>query len=174
MNEPGSMQTRPSTWRNPVMWLVVGLPLLSIVAGVGLLVVATRTGGADAVNDPVRRVAQIQTTDLGADERAGALGLRMLVRERDGRIEALPVSGHFPQGQTLRLLAEHPTDRARDRTLMLAPQGACWLSKDKFEDARVHDWKFSLTPGNESWRLRARMPKAQRAVVLEPAVPAAE
>ena len=57
---------------------------------------------------------------------------------------------------------------------MLAPQGAGWLSKDKLEDAHVHDWKFSLTPGNESWRLRARMPKAQSAVVLEPAVPAAE
>ncbi len=166
--------TRPA-WKEPMVWLVAAIPAASVVASVALLVSAARSSGNDdAVADRVQRTAQIQQTDLGADERAQALGLRMLLRERDGRIEALPVSGHFPRGQTLRLLAEHPTDRARDRTLMLAPQGAGWLSKDKFEDARVHDWKFSLTPGNESWRLRARMPKAQSAVVLEPAVPAAE
>ena len=161
-------------YREPMVWLVFGLPAAVVVASIAMLVVGIRQRDGGDVSDSVQRTAQIQQTDLGADERAQALGLRMLLRERDGRIEALPVSGHFPRGQTLRLLAEHPTDRARDRTLMLAPQGAGWLSKDKFEDARVHDWKFSLTPGNESWRLRARMPKAQRAVVLEPAVPAAE
>lgn len=160
--------------REPMVWLVFGLPAAVVVASIAMLVIGIRERDGGEVSDRVQRTAQIQQTDLGADERAQALGLRMLLRERDGRIEALPVSGHFPRGQTLRLLAEHPTDRARDRTLMLAPQGAGWLSKDKFEDARVHDWKFSLTPGNESWRLRARMPKAQRAVVLEPAVPAAE
>lgn len=160
--------------REPMVWLVFGLPAAVVVASIAMLVIGIRQRDGGEVSDRVQRTAQIQQTDLGADERAQALGLRMLLRERDGRIEALPVSGHFPRGQTLRLLAEHPTDRARDRTLMLAPQGAGWLSKDKFEDARVHDWKFSLTPGNESWRLRARMPKAQSAVVLEPAVPAAE
>ena len=160
--------------REPMVWLVFGLPAAVVVASIAMLVIGIRQRDGGEVSDRVQRTAQIQQTDLGADERAQALGLRMLLRERDGRIEALPVSGHFPRGQTLRLLAEHPTDRARDRTLMLAPQGAGWLSKDKFEDARVHDWKFSLTPGNESWRLRARMPKEQRAVVLEPAVPAAE
>ena len=160
--------------REPMVWLVFGLPAAVVVASIAMLVIGIRQRDGGEVSDRVQRTAQIQQTDLGADERAQALGLRMLLRERDGRIEALPVSGHFPRGQTLRLLAEHPTDRARDRTLMLAPQGAGWLSKDKFEDARVHDWKFSLAPGNDSWRLRARMPKAQRAVVLEPAVPAAE
>ena len=160
--------------REPMVWLVFGLPAAVVVASIAMLVIGIRQRDGGEVSDRVQRTAQIQQTDLGADERAQALGLRMLLRERDGRIEALPVSGHFPRGQTLRLLAEHPTDRARDRTLMLAPQGAGWLSKDRFEDTRVHDWKFSLTPGNESWRLRARMPKAQRAVVLEPAVPAAE
>ena len=83
MNESRRTDTDPDTdgharshWRNPVMWLVVGLPLLSIVAGVGLVVTAVRTGGADPVNDPVRRVAQIQTTDLGPDAAAKRLGLR--------------------------------------------------------------------------------------------------
>ena len=57
---------------------------------------------------------------------------------------------------------------------MLEPQAdqGSWLSREAFESVRQHAWKFTLTPGNESWRLRARMPKAQSAVVLLPAVSA--
>ena len=84
------------------------------------------------------------------------------------------MAGNLPRGQTLRLLAEHPTERVLDRTLMLEPQAGQggWLSKETFESVRRNAWKFTLTPGNESWRLRARMPKAQSAVVLVPAVSA--
>src|SRR5690606_22598170 len=46
----------------------------SVVAGVGLVVVATRSGGADVVRDDVRRVSQIQTADLGPDAQARKLG----------------------------------------------------------------------------------------------------
>ena len=45
MNDPTSPDTPVSIWRkNPVMWLVIGLPLLSIVAGVGLVVIASSAG----------------------------------------------------------------------------------------------------------------------------------
>ena len=64
---------KSSPWRVPVFWLVIGLPVLSIVAGVGLVVVAARSGGADVVSDPVQRVSQIQTADLGMDETAQQL-----------------------------------------------------------------------------------------------------
>ena len=30
--------------RNPAMWLVIGLPVASVVAGVGLVVLAVRSG----------------------------------------------------------------------------------------------------------------------------------
>lgn len=59
---------KSSPWRVPVFWLVIGLPVLSIVAGVGLVVVAARSGGADVVSDPVQRVSQIQTADLGMEK----------------------------------------------------------------------------------------------------------
>ena len=50
MNDNDTSAPRRSGWSNPVMWLVVGLPLLSIVAGVGLVVIATRAGGGDTVS----------------------------------------------------------------------------------------------------------------------------
>ena len=60
----------------------------------------------------------------------------------------------------------------QDRVLVLQPQASTqgWLSKDAFETARLHAWKFTLTPGNEAWRLRGRMPKEQSAIVLLPAL----
>ena len=166
--------TRSKAHREPMVWLVFGLPALVVVAGIATLVIAIRHRDGGEVSDQVQRTAQIQQSDLGPDSRAEALGLRALLRERDGRIEVLPVAGNLPRGQTLRLLAEHPTERALDRTLMLEPQAGqgSWLSREAFESVRQHAWKFTLTPGNESWRLRARMPKAQSAVVLLPAVSA--
>ncbi len=167
-------ETRSKAHREPMVWLVFGLPALVVVAGIATLVIAIRHRDGGEVSDQVQRTAQIQQADFGADERARALGLRALLRERDGRIEVLPIAGNLPRRQTLRLLAEHPTDRTLDRTLMLQPQAGQggWLSKEAFESIRQHAWKFTLTPGNESWRLRARMPKAQSAVVLMPALSA--
>ena len=158
--------------REPMVWLVFGLPALVVIAGIATLVIAIRHRDGGDVNDAVSRMAQVQQTDLGADERARALGLQALLRERAGRVEVLPIAGNFPRGQTLRLVAEHPTGRTQDRVLLLPPDGKGWLSQEKFEDARGHAWKFTLTPGNEGWRLRARMPKEQSAVVLSPALTA--
>ena len=158
--------------REPMVWLVFGLPALVVVAGIATLVIAIRSSDGGDVVDDVQRTAQIQQTDLGPDSRAETMGLRALLRERDGRIEVLPMTGNFPAGQSLHLVAEHPTSDAQDRTLVLQPQPdhKGWLSKDAFESVREHAWKFTLTPGNEAWRLRGRMPKAQSSAVLSPAL----
>ncbi len=167
-------ETPRKAHREPLVWLVFGLPALVVVAGLTTLAIAIQHRDGGDVNDAVQRMAQIQQTDLGADERAHALGLRALLRERDGRVEVLPLAGQLPRGQSLRLVAEHPTDRTQDRVLELQPQPQAqgWLSSEPFESARGNAWKFTLTPGNESWRLRARMPKEQSSVVLLPALAA--
>lgn len=167
------MKTRTNkAYREPMVWLVFGLPAMVVVAGIATLVIAIQHRDGGEVTDQVQRTAQIQQTDLGPDARAGAMGLRVLLREWEGRIEVLPMAGNFPQKQSLRLMAEHPTDRTQDRVLVLQPQAHAqgWLSKETFEATRQHAWKFSLIPGNEQWRLRGRMPKEQSAVVLLPAV----
>ncbi|AKC86396.1 FixH family protein [Pseudoxanthomonas suwonensis] len=167
MNEPHP-ESRSSVWRNPVMYLVVGLPLLSIVAGVGLVVVAVRSGGADSVTDPVRRVAQIQTADLGPDEAANKLGLSAVLRVEDGIVEVLPATGTFPREQALRLLLEHPTRQAEDLRLELAPEGPGWRLQQAVDPQ--HDWVVRLQPADGSWRLQGRLPKQQHAARLAPSL----
>lgn len=166
MNEHDPSAPRRSNWSNPVMWLVVGLPLLSIVAGVGLVVVATRTGGADSVSDPVRRVSQIQTTDLGPDEAAKKLGLSAVLRVEDGIVEVLPATGEFARTQPLQLLLEHPTRQAGDLRLQLAPEGPGWRLQQAVDPG--HDWVVQLRAADGSWRLHGRLPRQQHAARLAP------
>ena len=148
------------------MWLVVGLPLLSIVAGVGLLIVATRTGGADSVSDEVRRVSQIQTTDLGPDEAAAKLGLSAVLRVEDGIVEVLPATGAFARTQELQLLLEHPTRQAEDMRLRLVPEGPGWRVQQAVDPD--HDWVVQLRAADGGWRLHGRLPKQQHAARLAP------
>ena len=88
-------------WREPMMWLVIGLPLLSVVAGVLLLTLAVRDS-SDSVGDLVQRTAQIQVSDLSPDARARDLRLSAIVRIDEGYVEVLPVTGDFDRTRPLR------------------------------------------------------------------------
>lgn len=157
-----------SPWRVPVFWLVVGLPLLSIVAGVGLVIVAVRSGGADVVSDPVQRVSQIQTTDLGPDEAAAKLGLSAVLRVEDGVVEVLPATGKFGGGTALQLVLEHPTRQSDDLRLELLPQGPGWRVQQAVDGE--HDWVVQLRDADGRWRLHGRLPKQQHAARLSPSL----
>ena len=166
MNPSNSPQSQTSLWRNPVMYLVIGLPLLSIVAGVGLVVIASAAGGSDAVSDPVQRVSQIQTTDLGPDQTARKLGLSAVLRVEDGVIEVLPATGRFVHDAPLRLTLEHPTRRAEDLQLDLPAQGPGWRIEQPLDPD--HDWIVHLRPTDGAWRLQGRLRSQQHAARLAP------
>jgi len=154
----------------PVMWLVIGLPLASIVAGVGLVIVAVRSGGADVVRDEVRRTAQIQVADLSADQQAARRNLSALMRAEDGRIDVIAVSGDFNHDQPLALLLQHPTAAAEDIQFTLEPSAIGWQASGVVDDS--HAWNVELSGDDGGWRLQARLPKEQHAVRLAPALSA--
>lgn len=156
-----------SAWRNPMVWLVVGIPAASIVAGVGLLVVALRQPN-DAIPDAVRRTAQIQVADMSVDERTRKAGLRALLRAEDGIVEALPVAGEFDRTRPLAVLLRHPARAAEDRRIELAPTETGWRAKADVDLS--HDWNIELAPADARWRLLGRLPREQHAVLLLPAL----
>ncbi|WP_442682137.1 FixH family protein [Stenotrophomonas sp. JC08] len=157
-----------SPWRIPVFWLVIGLPLLSIVAGVGLVIISVRSGGSDAVSDPVRRVSQIQTANLGPDEAARKRGLSVVLRVEDGIVEVLPATGDFAKGSALQLVLEHPTRQAADVSLELVPEGAGWRTEHTLD--HEHDWLVQLRDADGQWRLHGRLPREQHATRLSPSL----
>lgn len=161
------MTAARSPWRNPMVWLVAGIPLASIIAGVGLVIVAMRQPN-DAISEDVRRTAQIQVADLGADARAQQAGLRAVLRNEDGIVEVLPVAGEFDRSAALRVTFRHPARKALDRQLELVPTALGWRAEAEVDG--THDWNVELAPAGTGWRLYARLPANQHAILLQPAL----
>lgn len=157
-----------SALREPMVWLMLGLPAASVVAGVGLVVAAVRSGGADEVSDKVQHTAQVQVAELGPDARAQVMQLSALLRLEDAAVEVLPVNGTFTRDQALQLTLSHPTDATRDRQMILRPSGSGWRLAT---DIRAgHDWIAQLASADGQWRIRGRIKAGQRATYLRPAL----
>ena len=164
--------------RNPMLWLVVGLPALVVVAGLSTVAIAIRAGGSDAIPEDVRRMAQIQIAELGPDAQAAEAGLSLVFSVQDDGLTLLPASGRIDRAAPLRLSLYHPTDAAQDRSLSLAPSVDGWRIASGAElDGTptpaldpAHDWRVVATAADGRWRLHGRLPAGQRAVLLRPAL----
>ena len=163
------MQTpKQPFWKTPIMWLVLGLPLASIIAGVTLVVIATRSGGTDVVAPDVRRISQIQIADLAPDEQARKLGLSAVLRADEGVVEVIPATGDFERDVPLRVLLRHPSQGREDLAMELAPSDTGWRLQQELDHG--HDWIVELSPADGSWRLYGRLPREQFATRLAPAL----
>lgn len=160
------MRTRFPALREPMMWLVIGLPLGAILASALLIRAALLDGNDDAVADPVRRTGQIQTLDLGADERARELGLSAVVQVGEKTVRVFPVTGPFARGAPLQLALRHPHQAAADRELRLEPDALGWQSRALI--ASGHDWNLELAAQDGDWRLSGRLLRGQRAARVAP------
>ena len=163
------METRTSHWRNPVIWLLVLLPLAAVVGGIAMVVVASRSSGNnDVVTDRVSRTGQIQQAATGPDEVAMARRLSLVLRSEDGVVEAFPATGDFDRTVPLRLLFEHPTESNLDVAVELAPSATGWRA-DKAVPA-AHHWNLSATDATGQWRLKGRLDTSAHAARLAPAL----
>lgn len=177
MTSTPTASTPPRPWfREPLVWLVIGLPAMVVVAGVWTLVVAARAGGADSVPDTVRRTAQVQQADLGPDREAARLGLEaeLAVDASSGALQvALRGPAADAQPALLWLELRHPV-RAEDQRLPLSRAGEAWRGRLPAAggDGIAHDWILRLGPEDGAWRLAGRLEAEAAAATLRPAVAA--
>lgn len=162
MNAPAS-----SALRQPLVWLVIALPLLSVVAGVSLLFVASDP--LDAVGDSVKRTAQVQETDLSRDFETQRLGLKAQARRTGDTIEVAPLGAGFARAVPLELILRHPLRASEDRVATLAPTRAGWTARVEGLDAG-HDWILELAPTDRRWRLVGRWQAGAPNAALQPAL----
>ena len=156
-----------SAWRQPMVWMVVGIPTLAVVALVAMVFIAAGPGSTDSVDPDVQRTAQIQTVDMSPDEAAARLGLAALLRIDGDAVEIVPLHAGFDTARPLQLILQHPARQDLDRALVLKPSAAGWRVEAAKLD-RVHDWNLQLTQQGGNWRLKGRLPRGQLATRLQP------
>jgi hypothetical protein len=149
---PGTPQARA----NPVLWLVIALPLLAVVAGLGSWALAVTRGdrelpssyhweGGALDRDDARRAA------------AAALGLRATLRV-DEATQRCVVTLQGAAPAALRLDMTHPTNQAADRHVLL--QGAAGVYSGQCEGVNAAHWWLQLADQQGSWLLRGRASSA--------------
>lgn len=157
--------TRP-WFREPMVWLMIAIPLASVIVGLSLLTIAIRSGSADAVPDVVRRTLQIQDSDIAADRRAIELGLRgeLSIDPDTGAIEA-SLQGLSDSSSSLTLRLLHAGRASRDLELRLVPAGERWHGR--IEGTTGQAWNIELSAQDNSWRVGGRLdPGATRSELI--------
>lgn len=146
-------------YRYPWVWLVVGLPLASVVASFTVMYLAI-THRDDLVRDDWYKAARMVNQDLRADHEARALGLAATLTLDPAALQAVVAfDGVTPELPRLSLLLVHSTLAAEDITVLVerAADGSYRGSLPRLPMGKRH---LYLEPVMEAdapgrWRLRA-------------------
>lgn len=161
-------ETRPA-WREPMLWLVLGLPAVAIVASLGLVYQAVHAGPDDGVLDAVQRTGQMQVADTGPEQRAARLGLSVTLLFTDQDTQVVPVTGAFDRSVPPKLTLAHPADDDHDLHPALQATAQGWAGQAVRVDG--NDWLLRLEAADGSWRLSGRLTRGQQALLLRAAAP---
>jgi len=156
---------------NPALWLIVGIPLLTLIGGYLTLRLAYQTGESDEVPDDVTRTGQAQVVELAPDQEAMRLRLVMSIAidPLTRTVSALQVSGRPLPAQAIELQFVHPLKTAEDRAVQLQPSGSGWVATlPKLADS---DWRLVLKDSALRWRLTGRMPRHASLAAMRPSLP---
>lgn len=155
-----------SKGRNPALWLVLAIPVATVLAGIWTIVAVSSESGVDADPDPVRRTAQVQVVSIEADQAAAERGLTATVEiDAEGALVRL---GQATGPVAPRLQLIHPIESSLDRQIDLAPSPQGWRANESV--AAGHGWQLRLVAADGSWRIVGRYHPGDASVELAPSV----
>ena len=159
-------QTR-SAWREPMVWMLVGLPLASVAIGFSLLFAAVRPGREDMETvEQTQRVGKMLVSAQSRDTSTEVETQGLVLRTKGDMIEALPMDGNFPRGGKLTLTLTSLDATAGSRSYRLVPSELGWRGVGSLEGSR--DWAVQLQPDNAAWLLHGRWSAQARFIRLMP------
>ena len=164
MNAPAA---RP-WYREPMLWLTIAIPLLTIPAGLATWYIAAHGGGSDAVGDEVRRIGQMQTADVRPDSAAARLGLSAQAEVQAGRMRVQIVLSDSGDVGALTLELRHAADAALDQVVSLEALGEGRFAAP-VDALGSGAWNARLV-SSDGWRLSGRLQTGAAAFALVPAV----
>lgn len=167
MNVPATPAAPPPWHREPLMWLVVAVPLATVVAGFVTLFLAAR-GSDEVVRDDYRKAGLAVESEPGRDAAAAAAGAkaRLQVDAGSGRLRATLVLQDGVIPDTLQLLLTHATRADLDRLVTLRRDGPSHVGLT--ERLPAGHWFVELGPPDRRWRLRGEFRGAVAELQLAP------
>ncbi len=141
-------------WREPMVWLIAGLPLAAVVAGITTVVIASRNADSLVKEGYVKEGMTVQGTQE-QDRAATRLGLAAHLGSEAGTLTLGMQSGNRAiQWPSLLLMTlAHPTDAAQDASLVLKHTGQ-GLYSGALPDLPPGRRQLIVESHEQGWRLK--------------------
>ncbi len=150
--------TSPEPWyRHFWPWVLIGLPLSAVFAGIATLFVAMDEPDSLVVGDYYKQGIAINRT-LAREEAARALGLQgtLRIEVATGNISLVLDSVGGVGLDTLQLKLIHATRDRHDRQVTLNALGDGRYGGSLQEPLNLGGWLVHLEPADEAWRISGR------------------
>lgn len=167
LNNPTASDSQP-WYRQPLVWMIIAIPMSSVLVGMLMLVVSVLTYDGLVADDYYKRGVQINRV-LARDERARELGMSASLRMDAGgtRVELESSSRGFSMPPRLSLKFSHSTRAGLDKQLTLNALAAGDYAGPV---VTLQPGRWYLELGNDEWRLTDAIPGpiGQRRMVAPP------
>lgn len=154
-------------YRQPMLWLVIAIPALTVPAGLATVAVAFR-GADEVITDDYRveplGVRRDATRDTAA--RTGDVHAAVLAAS-DGSITVTLRQGSQPPPAALVLRLAHATRASEDRAVQLAASGGQSF-KGSMPPLGTGHWYVELAPPDGTWRLTGEFHAPLNELSLDP------
>jgi hypothetical protein len=142
---------RPA-WREPLVWMVWGIPALTVVAGLFTWWIAAQRADSNVAEDWYKRGMAINRS-LEKESRAQALGLEAELTLHGEHDLRLRLEGGAALPPTVSVLLTHPVRAEQDRRLTLERQ-ADGTYRTVSPQVGAGNWGVSIEA--QDWRIAAR------------------
>jgi len=141
-----------SAWHEPWVWLIVGIPALTVVAGFITWWIAAQRADSNVAEDYYKRGLAINRS-LEREARPLDAGVTATLQLRDGNDLRVALAGDLVPPTAVTVLLTHPVRAERDVRLTLdrQPDGGY-----RIRSPQVQAGQWDVAIEGQDWRLAAR------------------
>ena len=150
-------------------WLVFGIPFLTIIAGIIIIIIANK-GADDLVKDDYYKEGLATNQQMEKLNKAKIMGLQAnIIYDEKTNLIKLLISPEMDNNQTLLLNLSHPLEKRYDREIILNH-----LVENEYvgelKDFKSANWHVRLHNSSQEWLIKGRwnLP-AEKTLLLNPA-----
>jgi len=151
MSLPTTLKPAPA-WHEPLVWLVFGIPALTVVAGLITAWIAVQRADSNVAEDYYKRGLAINRS-LDREARAQLLGLVVEISLQANRSMTMRLSGKLTPPESVTLSMTHPVHAEQDRRIILE-RGPDDLYRATIPQTNRIAWDIAIE--SQDWRITAR------------------